>query len=81
MLTGGCGWLAGPSCLIPQQSMQLYDLCMASKWKDAMDLQRVLWGVNQVFARFNLANQTLIIGHYDLCHPFAQPGQHHPKRL
>ncbi len=55
MLIGGRGWLAGPSCLIPRQSVQLYDLCKAGKWDEAMDLQRVLWGVNQVFAQFNLA--------------------------
>jgi 4-hydroxy-tetrahydrodipicolinate synthase len=55
MLIGGRGWLAGPSCLIPRQSVELYSLCKAGKWEEAMDLQRVLWGVNQVFAQFNLA--------------------------
>ena len=55
MLIGGRGWLAGPSCLIPAQSVALYDLCIAGDWEGAMVLQRQLWGVNQVFARFNLA--------------------------
>lgn len=55
MLIGGRGWLAGPSCLVPEQSVRLYDLCRAGKWDAAMALQRDLWGVNQVFAQFNLA--------------------------
>ena len=55
MLIGGRGWLAGPSCLIPGQSVELYTLCKAGRWDAAMTLQRDLWGVNQVFAQFNLA--------------------------
>lgn len=55
MLIGGRGWLAGPSCLVPSQSVWLYDLCRAGDWTAAMALQRRLWAVNQVFARFNLA--------------------------
>lgn len=55
MLIGGRGWLAGPSCLIPRQSVRLFDLCEAGDWAAAMDLQRDLWAVNQVFAQFNLA--------------------------
>ena len=55
MLIGGRGWLAGPSCLIPHQSVRLFELCDARKWEEAMALQRELWAVNQVFARFNLA--------------------------
>ncbi len=55
MLIGGRGWLAGPSCLVPEQSVRLYDLCRAGDWDTAMALQRDLWAVNQVFARFNLA--------------------------
>lgn len=55
MLIGGRGWLAGPSCLIPRQSVRLFELCEAKKWDEAMALQRELWSVNQVFAQFNLA--------------------------
>jgi 4-hydroxy-tetrahydrodipicolinate synthase len=55
MLIGGRGWLAGPSCIIPRQSVRLFELCEAGKWDEAMTLQRELWAVNQVFARFNLA--------------------------
>jgi 4-hydroxy-tetrahydrodipicolinate synthase len=55
MLIGGVGWMAGPACLIPRQSVRLYDLCRAGRWSDAMALQRRLWRVNEAFARFNLA--------------------------
>ncbi len=55
MLIGGRGWLAGPSCIIPRQSVRLFELCEAGRWDEAMTLQRELWAVNQVFARFNLA--------------------------
>ena len=55
MLIGGVGWMAGPACVIPRQSVRLYELCRAGKWTQAMDLQRELWRVNEVFARFNLA--------------------------
>lgn len=55
MLLGGRGWLAGPSCLIPAQSVRLFDLCEAGDWTAAMALQREVWAVNQVFARYNLA--------------------------
>lgn len=55
MLIGGRGWLAGPSCIIPRESVRLFELCEAGKWDEAMVLQKDLWAVNQVFARFNLA--------------------------
>jgi 4-hydroxy-tetrahydrodipicolinate synthase len=55
MLIGGVGWMAGPACIVPRQSVRLYDLCRAGKWQQAMALQRELWRVNEAFARFNLA--------------------------
>ena len=55
MLIGGVGWMAGPACLIPRESVKLYDLCRAGRWDEAMALQRKLWRVNEAFARFNLA--------------------------
>lgn len=55
MLIGGVGWMAGPACLAPRQSVELYDHCRAGAWEAAMQLQRRLWGLNQVFARYNLA--------------------------
>lgn len=55
MLIGGLGWMAGPACIIPRQSVALYDLCKQKRWDEALVLQRKLWRVNEAFARFNLA--------------------------
>ncbi|MBN2906824.1 MAG: dihydrodipicolinate synthase family protein [Rhodobacteraceae bacterium] len=55
MMIGGLGWMAGPSCIVPGQSVELYRLCRAGDWDAAMVLQRKLWAVNEAFARFNLA--------------------------
>ena len=55
MLLGGVGWMAGPACVVPRHSVELYELCRASRWPEAMALQRSLWHVNEAFARFNLA--------------------------
>jgi 4-hydroxy-tetrahydrodipicolinate synthase len=55
MMIGGKGWFAGPACVIPRESVALYDLCRAGKWDEAMILQRPLWRINEIFARFNLA--------------------------
>jgi 4-hydroxy-tetrahydrodipicolinate synthase len=55
MLIGGVGWMAGPACVVPHQSVKLYELCRAGRWNEAMALQRALWRINEAFARFNLA--------------------------
>ena len=55
MLIGGVGWMAGPACIVPHQSVRLYELCRAAKWPEALRLQRDLWRINEAFARFNLA--------------------------
>ncbi|HEY1310341.1 MAG TPA: dihydrodipicolinate synthase family protein, partial [Pseudolabrys sp.] len=55
MLIGGVGWMAGPACIVPPQSVKLYELCRAAKWPEAMASQRELWRINEAFARFNLA--------------------------
>jgi 4-hydroxy-tetrahydrodipicolinate synthase len=55
MLIGGVGWMAGPACVVPRQSVQLYDLCRRGDWNAAMEIQRPLWALNQAFAKYNLA--------------------------
>jgi 4-hydroxy-tetrahydrodipicolinate synthase len=55
MLIGGVGWMAGPACIIARQSVELYNLCKAARWDDALKLQRKLWRINEAFARYNLA--------------------------
>ncbi|QDL96467.1 dihydrodipicolinate synthase family protein [Rhodopseudomonas palustris] len=55
MLIGGVGWMAGPACIAPRQSVALYELCKTQRWDEALKLQRKLWRVNEAFAKFNLA--------------------------
>jgi 4-hydroxy-tetrahydrodipicolinate synthase len=72
MLIGGVGWMAGPACIIPRQSVALYDLCKAKRWDEALTLQRKLWRVNEAFARYNLAaciKAALAIRGYDVGDP------------
>jgi 4-hydroxy-tetrahydrodipicolinate synthase len=74
MLIGGVGWMAGPACIIPAQSVALYDLCKAQRWEEALVLQRRLWRVNEVFARYNLAaciKAALAMQGYDVGDPIS----------
>ncbi|THD71322.1 MAG: dihydrodipicolinate synthase family protein [Bradyrhizobium sp.] len=72
MLIGGVGWMAGPACLIPRRSVELYNLCKAARWDEALALQRRLWRINEAFARYNLAaciKAGLAIQGYDVGDP------------
>ncbi|MBC8038511.1 MAG: dihydrodipicolinate synthase family protein [Rhizobiales bacterium] len=72
MMIGGVGWMAGPACLVPRQSVKLYDLCKSGQWTDAMQLQRKLWRINEVFAQYSLAacvKAGLLIQGYDVGNP------------
>ena len=74
MLIGGVGWMAGPACIIPRQSVELYNLGQTKRWDEAMALQRRLWRVNEAFARYNLAaciKAGLSIQGYDVGDPIA----------
>ena len=55
MMIGGVGWMAGPACVIPKQSVALYDLARAGNWSGAMELQPKLWRMNEMFAKHSLA--------------------------
>jgi 4-hydroxy-tetrahydrodipicolinate synthase len=55
MLIGGVGWMAGPACVAPRQSVELYELCRRGDWASAMERQRPLWRLNEAFAKYNLA--------------------------
>jgi 4-hydroxy-tetrahydrodipicolinate synthase len=55
MLIGGVGWMAGPACVAPRQSVRLYETCLRGDWSAAMEQQRPLWALNQAFAKYNLA--------------------------
>jgi len=74
MLIGGVGWMAGPACIIPRQSVELYNLCKAARWDDALKLQCKLWRINEAFARYNLAaciKAGLAIQGYEVGDPIA----------
>jgi 4-hydroxy-tetrahydrodipicolinate synthase len=74
MLIGGVGWMAGPACIIPRQSVELYNLCRRARWDEALVLQRRLWRINEAFARYNLAaciKAGLSLQGYDVGDPVA----------
>jgi len=55
LMLGGVGWMAGPACLIPEQSIALYELACQKRWEEALELQRKLWPLNVAFQRYSLA--------------------------
>ena len=55
MEMGGVGWMSGPACLIPRESVRLYRLCREKRWEEAMVLQKKLWEINTLFQKYNLA--------------------------
>lgn len=55
MMIGGVGWMAGPACIVPKQSIALYEAAKAGDWATAMALQRPLWRVNEIFAKYSIA--------------------------
>lgn len=54
-MLGGVGWMAGPACLIPEQSIVLYELACQKQWEEALVLQKKLWPLNVAFQRYSLA--------------------------
>src|ERR1700675_3519198 len=74
MLIGGLGWMAGPACIIPRQSVELYNLCRRARCDEAVALQRKLWRINEAFSCFTLAASIkagLAIQGYDVGDPIA----------
>jgi 4-hydroxy-tetrahydrodipicolinate synthase len=55
MMLGGVGWMAGPACVIPRQSVKLYELALQQRWEEAILLQKKLWGINWIFQKYSLA--------------------------
>ncbi len=55
MMIGGVGWMAGPACIVPRQSIDLYEAAKAGDWSKAMELQRPMWRVNEIFAKYSIA--------------------------
>lgn len=55
MMFGGVGWMAGPACVVPQQSVKLYELAKKKEWEEAISLQKNLWKINYIFQKYSLA--------------------------
>ena len=47
--------MAGPPCLIPEQSIAPYELACQKRWEEALELQKKLWPLNVAFQRYSLA--------------------------
>jgi 4-hydroxy-tetrahydrodipicolinate synthase len=54
-MLGGVGWMAGPACIIPQQSISLYEMAQQKRWEEALVLQNKLWPLNVAFEKYSLA--------------------------
>lgn len=54
-MLGGVGWMAGPACLVPEQSIALYEAARREDWNEAMRLQKRLWPLHVAFQRYSLA--------------------------
>ena len=52
---GGVGWMAGPACVIPRESVALYELARQGRWDEAFAMQRPLWQLNELFEKYSLA--------------------------
>lgn len=69
---GGVGWMAGPACVFPEKSIELFELSQANKWEEALVLQKELWNVNEAFQKYNLVpciKSLLNIQGYDVGSP------------
>jgi len=54
-LIGGVGWMSGPACVIPKQSIELYETARQKRWDEAALLQIKQWPLNQAFQKFTLS--------------------------
>ena len=55
LMFGAVGWMAGPACVIPKQSVLLFNLVKRKEWEDAIVLQKKINKINELFQKFNLA--------------------------
>lgn len=52
---GGVGWMGGPICVLPEESVALFELAQAGRWDAALLLQRELWQLNELFQQYSFA--------------------------
>jgi 4-hydroxy-tetrahydrodipicolinate synthase len=84
MRIGGSGWMAGPACLAPRMSVELFELCRDGRWDDALILQKKLWPLNELFMKYNMAaciKAGLQIQGYDVGDPFLPQQALSPEQM
>ena len=47
--------MSGPACVIPRQSVELYEMARKQRWEEAIPLQKRLWNINRIFQKYSLA--------------------------
>ena len=47
--------MSGPACVVPRQSVELYELARKRLWEEALPLQKRLWSINWIFQKYSLA--------------------------
>ena len=47
--------MSGPACVIPKQSIELYEMARQKRWDEAALLQIKQWPLNAAFQRFTLS--------------------------
>jgi 4-hydroxy-tetrahydrodipicolinate synthase len=74
MLFGATGWMSGPACVFPGESVRLYELCRSGEWEAAAELERALDSVLVAFRRLGPAASVkalLRADGLDVGHPMA----------
>ncbi len=56
MMLGGVGWMAGPACIIPEQSIKLYELARERKWEEGLEYQKNAVGYKQVIPKVRFSS-------------------------
>lgn len=51
ILLGAAGWMSGPASAFPAESVRIYDLCRASRWREAAAFERCLNPALDLFKR------------------------------
>lgn len=52
---GGVGWMAGPACLAPRATVELWRAHEEGRREDMWRIQRALWPLNELFTTHSLA--------------------------
>ena len=55
MLFGAVGWMSGPACVFPEESVRMFELCRSGRWEAAAELERAMESVLTAFRRLGPA--------------------------